>query len=67
MSIGSYQASAAQAAARSAWMAALHGADGAGACDQWHMDDGHLVIRPDMLDPWLREFDAAIVTYAKSS
>ena len=34
-----------------------------GACDEWYIDDGQLVIRPHLLDPWLRSFDAAISTY----
>ena len=31
-----------------------------GFCDEWFVDDGQLVCTPEMFDPWLRAFDAAI-------
>ena len=31
-----------------------------GFCDEWFVDDGQLVCTPEVFDPWLRAFDAAI-------
>lgn len=60
---GSYQAAATQAKARAGWACATDGTKLKGACDEWYIDDGQLVIRPELLDPWLRAFDAAIARY----
>eukprot|EP00973_Karenia_brevis_P066193 9200366-Karenia_brevis.AAC.1 len=60
---GSYQAAATQARSRHAWACAADGSAIKGACDEWYIDDGQLVIRPLLLDAWLRAFDNAIAAY----
>eukprot|EP00973_Karenia_brevis_P019822 2717663-Karenia_brevis.AAC.1 len=60
---GSYQAAATQACSRPTWACAADGSVAKGACDEWYIDDGQLVIRPLLLDPWLRAFDTAIASY----
>ena len=61
--LGSYQAAATQAHSRAAWANESSGARMKGACDEWYIDDGQLVIRPMLLDQWLRAFDSAISSY----
>ena len=60
---GSYQAGATQARSRAGWANESSGVRIKGACDEWYIDDGQLVIRPMLLDGWLRAFDMAISSY----
>ena len=60
---GSYQAASTQAQSRRMWSRESDGSLRKGACDEWYIDDGQLVIQPSLLDPWLRAFDKAISTY----
>ena len=60
---GSYQAASTQAQSRSGWAREPSGVRIKGACDEWYIDDGQLVIRPMLLDQWLRAFDLAISAY----
>ena len=31
-----------------------------GACDEWYIDDGQLICKPEVLDPWLRALDTEL-------
>ena len=63
---GSLQASSVLAYHRPLWSRGPGGQPVPGACDEWFIDDGQVMIRPAIFDSWLRALDAALARFGAS-